>query len=79
MTQSLVRSFGAAAIVWTAYVAYSMIAVPLIEPEARPKPSEAGVTAVIQPGGSKKDDDVIAVCNDLGLPMVFTGRRHFKH
>jgi phosphoribosylaminoimidazolecarboxamide formyltransferase/IMP cyclohydrolase len=34
---------------------------------------------VIQPGGSKKDDDVIAACNELRLPMIFTGRRHFKH
>ncbi|MCG8584600.1 MAG: hypothetical protein MI757_07810, partial [Pirellulales bacterium] len=38
MTHPLIRSLGAAAIVWTAYVAYSMVAVPLIEPEAAPKP-----------------------------------------
>jgi len=39
----------------------------------------AGVAAVIQPGGSKKDDEVIAACDRHGLPMIFTGRRHFKH
>jgi phosphoribosylaminoimidazolecarboxamide formyltransferase/IMP cyclohydrolase len=41
--------------------------------------AEAGVTAMIEPGGSRKDDEVIAACNEHGLPMVFTGRRHFKH
>ncbi len=39
----------------------------------------AGVTAIIQPGGSRRDDEVIAACNEHQLPMVFTGRRHFKH
>jgi phosphoribosylaminoimidazolecarboxamide formyltransferase/IMP cyclohydrolase len=39
----------------------------------------AGVTAIIEPGGSKKDDEAIATCNRHGLAMVFTGRRHFKH
>jgi phosphoribosylaminoimidazolecarboxamide formyltransferase/IMP cyclohydrolase len=39
----------------------------------------AGIAAVIQPGGSKRDDEVIAACNEHGLPMIFTGRRHFKH
>jgi phosphoribosylaminoimidazolecarboxamide formyltransferase/IMP cyclohydrolase len=39
----------------------------------------AGVTAVIQPGGSRRDDEVIAACNEHGLPMIFTGRRHFRH
>ncbi len=39
----------------------------------------AGVTAVIQPGGSKRDDDVIAACDAAGVAMVFTGRRHFRH
>ncbi|MFV1965758.1 MAG: bifunctional phosphoribosylaminoimidazolecarboxamide formyltransferase/IMP cyclohydrolase [Pirellulaceae bacterium] len=48
-------------------------------PDSIRKASEAGVSAVIQPGGSKKDDDVIAACNEWGLPMIFTGRRHFKH
>lgn len=39
----------------------------------------AGVAAVIEPGGSKNDPEVIAACNQYGLSMVFTGRRHFKH
>jgi phosphoribosylaminoimidazolecarboxamide formyltransferase/IMP cyclohydrolase len=39
----------------------------------------AGVTAVIQPGGSRKDEDVIAACNKHQIAMIFTGRRHFKH
>jgi phosphoribosylaminoimidazolecarboxamide formyltransferase/IMP cyclohydrolase len=38
-----------------------------------------GITAVIQPGGSVKDQDVIAAANRLGLAMVFTGVRHFRH
>ncbi|HEX3999737.1 MAG TPA: bifunctional phosphoribosylaminoimidazolecarboxamide formyltransferase/IMP cyclohydrolase [Pirellulales bacterium] len=44
-----------------------------------PVAATAGVTAVIQPGGSRRDDEVIAACNRFGLPMIFTGRRHFKH
>ena len=39
----------------------------------------AGITAVIQPGGSLKDSDVIAVADQAGIAMVMTGRRHFKH
>ncbi|MDO5308105.1 MAG: bifunctional phosphoribosylaminoimidazolecarboxamide formyltransferase/IMP cyclohydrolase [Planctomycetia bacterium] len=38
-----------------------------------------GVVAVIQPGGSKRDQEVIDACNELGIAMIFTGRRHFKH
>ncbi|HSE30388.1 MAG TPA: bifunctional phosphoribosylaminoimidazolecarboxamide formyltransferase/IMP cyclohydrolase [Pyrinomonadaceae bacterium] len=38
-----------------------------------------GITAVIQPGGSVRDTEVIAAANELGLAMVFTGIRHFKH
>ena len=41
--------------------------------------ADAGVTAIIQPGGSIKDDDVIAAANERGLVMVFTSIRHFKH
>ncbi|TVR84101.1 MAG: bifunctional phosphoribosylaminoimidazolecarboxamide formyltransferase/IMP cyclohydrolase PurH [Rhodospirillales bacterium] len=41
--------------------------------------AEAGATAVIQPGGSVRDDDVIAAADDHGLAMVFTGLRHFRH
>lgn len=41
--------------------------------------AEAGATAVIQPGGSVRDDEVIKAANDAGLAMVFTGMRHFRH
>jgi phosphoribosylaminoimidazolecarboxamide formyltransferase/IMP cyclohydrolase len=40
---------------------------------------EAGATAVIQPGGSIRDADVIAAADEAGLAMVFTGMRHFRH
>ena len=40
---------------------------------------EAGATAVIQPGGSMRDDEVIKAADDRGIAMVFTGTRHFKH
>ena len=40
---------------------------------------EAGVVALIQPGGSVGDDEVVAACDERGIPMVLTGRRHFKH
>ncbi len=40
---------------------------------------KAGITAVIQPGGSIRDNDSIAYCNDNGIAMVTTGIRHFKH
>ena len=40
---------------------------------------EAGTSAFIQPGGSKRDLDVIASCDDAGTAMIFTGRRHFRH
>ena len=41
--------------------------------------AEAGATAVIQPGGSIRDDEVIAAADEAGLAMVFTGHRHFRH
>ncbi len=41
--------------------------------------AEAGATALIQPGGSKRDDEVIAAADAAGLAMVFTGIRHFRH
>ena len=41
--------------------------------------AEAGATAVIQPGGSKRDAEVIAAADEAGLAMVFTGLRHFRH
>ena len=39
----------------------------------------AGVTAIIQPGGSRRDDDTLAACNEHGMAMILTGRRHFRH
>ena len=39
----------------------------------------AGATAIVQPGGSVRDADVIAAADEHGLAMVFTGRRHFRH
>jgi phosphoribosylaminoimidazolecarboxamide formyltransferase/IMP cyclohydrolase len=41
--------------------------------------AEAGATAVIQPGGSMRDDEVVKAADDAGLAMVFTGIRHFRH
>lgn len=40
---------------------------------------EGGITAIIQPGGSVRDEDSIKKCNEYGIAMVFTGMRHFKH
>jgi phosphoribosylaminoimidazolecarboxamide formyltransferase/IMP cyclohydrolase len=39
----------------------------------------AGVSAIIQPGGSRRDEETIAACDDNGAAMIFTGRRHFRH
>jgi phosphoribosylaminoimidazolecarboxamide formyltransferase / IMP cyclohydrolase len=41
--------------------------------------AQAGVTAIVQPGGSMRDDEVVAAADEHGLVMVFTGRRHFRH
>ena len=41
--------------------------------------AEHGVTAIIQPGGSKRDDESIQACDENGIAMVFTGARHFRH
>jgi phosphoribosylaminoimidazolecarboxamide formyltransferase/IMP cyclohydrolase len=41
--------------------------------------NEAGITAVIHPGGSVKDQDSIDYCNKSGMAMIITGIRHFKH
>jgi len=41
--------------------------------------AKAGITAAIQPGGSRNDPEVIAACNEQGVAMIFTGRRHFRH
>lgn len=41
--------------------------------------ADAGIVAIIQPGGSRRDDEVIQACDQHGIAMVFTGRRHFRH
>jgi len=41
--------------------------------------AKAGVACIVQPGGSKKDDEIIAAADKNGIAMVFTGKRHFKH
>jgi phosphoribosylaminoimidazolecarboxamide formyltransferase/IMP cyclohydrolase len=41
--------------------------------------AEAGATAVVQPGGSVRDAEVVVAADERGLAMVFTGRRHFRH
>ena len=41
--------------------------------------AEAGATAVVQPGGSVRDEEVIRAADERGLAMVFTGMRHFRH
>jgi phosphoribosylaminoimidazolecarboxamide formyltransferase/IMP cyclohydrolase len=41
--------------------------------------AKSGITAIIQPGGSIRDEDSIKACNEAGIAMVFTGMRHFKH
>ena len=41
--------------------------------------AEAGISAIIQPGGSMRDEEVIEAANEHGMAMVFTGMRHFRH
>jgi len=48
-------------------------------PDGIERAIEAGITAVIQPGGSLRDDEVIDAANKAGISMLFTGRRHFRH
>jgi phosphoribosylaminoimidazolecarboxamide formyltransferase/IMP cyclohydrolase len=48
-------------------------------PDGLQSVSAAGATAVIQPGGSVRDDEVIAAADKLGMARVFTGIRHFRH
>jgi phosphoribosylaminoimidazolecarboxamide formyltransferase/IMP cyclohydrolase len=40
---------------------------------------DAGATCVIQPGGSMRDDEVVAAADERGVAMVYTGIRHFRH
>lgn len=48
-------------------------------PDSIETAAKAGISAIIQPGGSKKDDVVVAAADELGITMVFTGVRHFRH
>jgi len=48
-------------------------------PDSIHRAAEAGIIAIIQPGGSRRDDEVIAACNENRIPMIFTGQRHFRH
>ena len=48
-------------------------------PDGPQRAIEAGATALIQPGGSKRDGEVVAACDEAGVAMVMTGRRHFRH
>jgi phosphoribosylaminoimidazolecarboxamide formyltransferase/IMP cyclohydrolase len=48
-------------------------------PDCAEEAAKAGITAIIQPGGSVKDDESIETCNKYNISMVFTGMRHFKH
>ena len=41
--------------------------------------AKEGITSVIQPGGSVRDDEVIQACNEHNITMIFTGMRHFRH
>ena len=41
--------------------------------------AEYGIKAIVQPGGSRRDDEVIAAADEHGMTMVFTGMRHFRH
>jgi phosphoribosylaminoimidazolecarboxamide formyltransferase/IMP cyclohydrolase len=48
-------------------------------PDSVEEAAKAGVTAVIQPGGSVRDQETIDLADRLGLALVFTGVRHFRH
>ena len=48
-------------------------------PDSIESAAEAGIVAIIQPGGSRRDNEVVEACDKHDLPMVLTGRRHFKH
>jgi phosphoribosylaminoimidazolecarboxamide formyltransferase / IMP cyclohydrolase len=48
-------------------------------PDGVQSAARAGVSAIVQPGGSKKDEDVIKAADDAGISMIFTGVRHFRH
>jgi len=48
-------------------------------PDSIHRAAAAGIAAIIQPGGSVRDEEAVAAANEHGIPMIFTGRRHFKH
>ncbi|MCS6771982.1 MAG: bifunctional phosphoribosylaminoimidazolecarboxamide formyltransferase/IMP cyclohydrolase [Kiritimatiellae bacterium] len=48
-------------------------------PDAIEHAAEAGIRYIVQPGGSRKDEEIIAACDRYGIAMAFTGMRHFKH
>ena len=48
-------------------------------PDGTEAAAKAGITAIIQPGGSVKDQETVDLCNQYGIAMVFTGVRHFYH
>jgi phosphoribosylaminoimidazolecarboxamide formyltransferase/IMP cyclohydrolase len=48
-------------------------------PDGVERAAAAGIRAIVQPGGSKNDDEVIATCDRHGIAMLFTGKRHFRH
>ena len=48
-------------------------------PDGAEAAMEAGVVALLEPGGSVRDDEVVKACDERGAAMVFTGRRHFRH
>ncbi|HBO43507.1 MAG TPA: bifunctional phosphoribosylaminoimidazolecarboxamide formyltransferase/inosine monophosphate cyclohydrolase, partial [Planctomycetaceae bacterium] len=48
-------------------------------PDSIERAAAAGIGAIIQPGGSRNDQAVVDACNQHGLAMLFTGRRHFRH
>ncbi|MEM8734301.1 MAG: bifunctional phosphoribosylaminoimidazolecarboxamide formyltransferase/IMP cyclohydrolase [Planctomycetota bacterium] len=48
-------------------------------PDSIAAAADAGIVAIIQPGGSRRDDEVIAACDEYDIAMVFTGARHFRH
>jgi AICAR transformylase/IMP cyclohydrolase PurH len=52
---------------------------PAFAADAVMEAAEAGISAIIHPGGSMRDDEVIAAANEHGIAMIFTGIRHFKH
>ena len=48
-------------------------------PDSIEMAAKGGITAIVQPGGSIRDNDAIEVANKLGITMMFTGNRHFRH